>query len=164
MQGRHRWGSTGECHSGWQEMKRVKAARRSCLGIPDCGVCCQQLLCKCIGLVRHWFFCSISLSTSAYQPGSVTIPNTVYPSIQAFNKYLLHITKYACVGVLTGLWYWGSWICKCSHLYCLTLAWKMPFHYPWNSIHLWLANKMLEISHSSPHLLHSSGKFWQPLK
>lgn len=45
----------------------------------------------------HWinetlFFCSISLGTSAYQPGSVTVPGTVYPSVRAFNKNQTQVT------------------------------------------------------------------------
>lgn len=42
-------------------------------------------------------FCCVSLGTSAYQLGSVTIPDTVYPSIQAFIKNLMHITLCVCL-------------------------------------------------------------------
>lgn len=105
------------------------------------------------------FFWSVSLGTLTCELKTVTIPNAIYMYMQTFNTHLICVIMYVCVCVLRGLCCRSSWFCKCSRLYCLTLSWKMPFHYPWNSIHLWLINKMLEISLSSPRPLHSSGKF-----
>lgn len=74
---------------------------------------------------------------------ALNLPSTFCVHMQTCNVYLIHIIMYACICRV--LCYRGFGFFKRSHPYCLIWAWKMPFHYPWNSIHLWLTNEKLEI-------------------
>lgn len=78
------------------------------------------------------------------------------------NRYHTHYYIYVCIYMLRVLYCFCSWFYKCSYLYYLMLPWNMLFCYPWNTIHLLLTNKVLEISLSFSQSLHSSGKPWQP--
>lgn len=108
-----------------EQIKRARLCVGATLAVTSAGFAVSTLLCKRIGLIRRsafFFFVPFLLALLTCELKTVTIPSTIYMYTQTFNMHLIHIVMHACVCTLRGLCCGGSWFCKCSHLYCLTLA------------------------------------------